>query len=299
MNIKKIPKADLHIHLGGAYPLSYLKELANTDELENMLSRINQGIAYKDVFYTFDLVRKIVDTEEKIKNGIKSLLNELKEDNVIYAEIRFRLKDFGNGKESYLVNILETIDGTIANPILSLRRDSSINEVNDILTYSKKYGIGVDISGNENKGELSVIHVPSLTIHIGETEQDCYEQLKQMNPRRVAHAVKINEQTKNLLYENNTHIEICLTSNIKTKLAKYSNHPVREYHNRNISICTDDPLIFQTNLTKELELYREMCNATDEDLLAVTLNAVNSSFTNKEEKKRLRSELNDYMCFLK
>lgn len=103
--IKKMPKIELHMHLGGSYPLSYLKEIASSEQYQALIDeieKIKKRVDYHAVFSVFKLVANIVNTPQKVENGVAALCKELAEDNVVYAELRTGLKDLGTGFEGYL-----------------------------------------------------------------------------------------------------------------------------------------------------------------------------------------------------
>src|SRR5258708_1197295 len=96
--LKKVPKAELHLHLSGSYPKSYLFSIATAEQkqkLENALTQIRERVDYHDVFRVFQLVNQIIDSEEKVQKGVEALCLALKEDGVVYTEIRSGLKDLG------------------------------------------------------------------------------------------------------------------------------------------------------------------------------------------------------------
>jgi adenosine deaminase len=159
--LKDIKKTELHIHLGGSWPIQYLKTISTSEEyskLNDFLNKIDDTIDYHEGFEVFGLVSKLVNTEQKVKDGTIALINDLVSDNVTYVEIRTGLKDFGNGMESYLNAVLRGIEigcqtnlnKIIVKLILSLRRDTSNEVAKFTLDCIKKYRsviVGLDISG--------------------------------------------------------------------------------------------------------------------------------------------------------
>ena len=124
--MRLLDKAEQHIHLGGAWPLSYLKEVATAEEfaaLTAMIDQISESVDYHAVFRAFGLTSKIMNSDERIENGVAALCEELVRDNVTYVELRTGLKNLGSGFEGYLQAVLRGMEKGVAGS--SLKRASS------------------------------------------------------------------------------------------------------------------------------------------------------------------------------
>ena len=58
-SFRSIPKVELHLHLGGSYPLDYLFSIATTEqkeELEKNLAAISQKVDYHEVVAAFNVI---------------------------------------------------------------------------------------------------------------------------------------------------------------------------------------------------------------------------------------------------
>ncbi len=108
-SMEKLKKVELHLHLGGSFPLSFLKTIATSseiDELGRWLAQLEEKVNYHDGFKVFELVGKIVNTNKKIEDGTRAVCASLIADGVSYVEIRTGLKDLGSGLEEYLLAVL-------------------------------------------------------------------------------------------------------------------------------------------------------------------------------------------------
>ena len=268
--MKNIPKADLHMHIGGSYPLGYIRTITSKQEflsLEESLNQIKQkGTDYDSVFKVFSLLKKIINAEERVHNGTRAILDLLKQDNVVYAELRTFLKDFGNGLESHLVSILSAMENSDSKLLLSLAKTSSEKYALETIRLASKYPqvVGIDVCENEKEGKLEDILTYlliaketglKLTVHLGEVkDKDPYKIIKKIKPDRISHAVFLSEQTRDYILETKTPIEICLSSNLGTGLVRnIAEHAMNAYKSNPLIICTDDPLIFSTSLSQEYE----------------------------------------------
>ncbi len=311
---KQIPKVELHLHLGGSYPLEYMLSIADSaqkQDLENELKRLEKSVPYQECFAIFGIVSKIVNTEEKVERGVEALCKSLAEDGVVYAEIRTGIKDLGKGYEEYLKAVLRGIqkgssDRILVRLLLSLQRSSSLESAqltSDLaLKYQPEGIVGIDISGDSTIGEILPIlpviqelktHGLNITLHIGESpnEKGQIDLLKALRPDRVGHGVFLEKEAEEWLLEHETPLEICLSSSVAVQMIdKVLSHPGLTYyaHEHPISICTDDPLIFQTSSSREYRLFSEAASLDREDLRILSLKSIDYSFLSEEDKALLK-----------
>lgn len=280
--IRELPKAELHIHLGGAYPLEYLQQIATEEQfalLEVGLREVAGGMEYEKCFPVFDVVSQIVNTEERVEKGAYALCKQLEADGVTYVELRSRLKDLGKGYSGYLEAILRGIRSASENLevhiLLSVQRNSTESFAQATLDLAREYRsqgvVGIDISGDSTIGDITKI-IPILqkakeeglfvVVHMGESprEKDQLLLLESLNPDRVGHAVHLVPEAYQWIRERKTPVEVCLTSSeLSSMVEHHTLHPGIELFRENhpIAISTDDPLIFGTSLTQEFTLLFE------------------------------------------
>lgn len=314
--MKTIQKSELHLHLGGAWPLEYMKTISNTQDFENlclMIDKIQNGkVDYHSAFQVFVLIGKIINSDEKVENGVIALCRELISDNVVYAELRTGLKDLGTGLEGHLEAVLRGMNsGTAGTPlkaglILSLRRDTDATTAKQTIDLALKYRgqgvIGIDVSGDSTKGDGKHIfsalakaktnQLP-ITLHIGESIKESAEQqmleLTTIQPQRIGHGVHLCEEAKQWIRVNNILVELCLTSAVKAGMIQDPNeHPALALllQGHPVAICTDDPLIFKTTLSKEFALVSFLTELTPEELHSLQIQNRQYNFlpTSRENK---------------
>ena len=306
--MKNIPKSELHLHIGGAWPLNYLKAISSPQEFTDlclMLNQIQAGkVDYHNAFSVFNLIGKIMYSDVLIENGVVALCKELLSDNVVYAELRTGLKDLGSGLEGYLDAVLRGIKkGTQGEPlkvglILSLRRDSnhSLAEhtINLALKYRDRGVVGIDVSGDSTKGDCKDVfpslikakenHFP-ITLHLGESKKETASQqmleLLTLKPQRIGHGVHLCNDAKKWVKENKVLIELCLTSALKAGMVsdpKY--HPALTFllEGHPVAICTDDPLVFNTTLSEEYTKVAYQTGLSGEQIQELQKQAQNYKF---------------------
>ena len=237
------------MHLGGSFPIEFLFTIATEaqqEQIKEALDLIALRIDYNSAFHIFGLIAQIVNSEEKLQNGVHHLCLSLKKDNVQYVEIRTGLKNLGNGLEEYLKAVLRGIEAHAsdqfkAKVVLSLQRSSSLEMAKETIDLALKYRnrgvIGLDISGNSTLGNIEKI-MPELIrakeegipfiVHMGETpnETDQLHLLTQLEPRRIGHGVYLSNEAKEWILSHQTPIEVCLTSSVLGKMiGDYPQHP--------------------------------------------------------------------------
>lgn len=261
------------------------EDIIKLKELLNMMALKTNETNYHVCFESFNIVNKIVNTYEKVQNGATALCKSLIDDGVKYVEIRTSIKDFGLGYEEYIKSVLIGLQNGSKNTnlkiclILSLRRNCSIELANEtlrlILLYNKNniYNInivGLDISDNAMLGDgnniykiVNILHENNIpiTLHLGECiEETATQQLNELiiyKPKRIGHGVFLCDAAKEYIFKNKLPIEMCITSAVIAHMINnYNEHPALELLKNNypVCICTDDPLIFQTNLTNECNI---------------------------------------------
>lgn len=297
--IKNMPKSELHLHLGGAWPLQYLKEVSNPQDFQELCGMLNQihhrEMDYHSAFQVFHLTNKIVNTDAKVTNGVIALCKDLLADQVAYVEIRTGLKNLGSDLEGYLQAVLKGIEeGTYGTSlqvglILSLRRDTPAHIAEKTIDLAIKYRqngiVGIDLSGDSTQGDGKEIFEAlgrakkegfPITLHIGESLDETTAQqmleLTLLEPERIGHGVHLCDEAKKWVKEKGILVEMCLTSAVKAGMIKHANeHPalnlILEGHP--VAICTDDPLIFMTTLSDEYILVAELLGIDIEQILQI------------------------------
>ncbi len=130
--------------------------------------------------------------------------------------------------------------------------------------------VGIDVSGDSTVGDIRTIFpyilrakasgLP-LTLHMGESLKETAAlqmlELQTLQPERVGHAVHLCQEAKDWIKTHQVLVEMCLTSAVKAgMITEASHHPALQLllNGHPVSICTDDPLIFNITLSQEFAL---------------------------------------------
>jgi adenosine deaminase len=170
------------------------------------------------------------------------------------------------GHKGKTISFIAAIDLTrskeeIKKSIASLFEESNINSI-----------AGIDITLYEsdikkfNRYYESILRVRSdykkkIIIHLGEftTGDINLEILKKLKPDRIAHGIALLESNLaiNFLKEHKICLDICPVSNSILGVVDWSkNNPVKKAIDLGVlaTINTDDPIMFNTNIKKEIEI---------------------------------------------
>ncbi len=309
---------ELHIHLDGALSINNCKELAaiqnidipTDDNVIRGMMEVPPGCRDLNEFLTkFDFSGSLLQTEVGIKTAVKNLANELLEQGIIYAEIRFAPQlhlTKGLTQDEVVKAAIEGMNESKlkGSLILCCMRNDNNNDANvETVKVAKKYlGNGVcaiDLAGAE--GLFKTKHFENIfayakelgvpfTIHAGEADgpSSVYDAIT-FGAKRIGHGVRASEDPElmKLIKAKNITLEVCPTSNICTSIyGQISDMPIKRFMDEgiNITINTDDPTVCNVKLKDELINVAEAFDLTYEDLVQLQLNAVNASFADNETK---------------
>lgn len=314
---------DLHLHLDGSLPIKTVLKLAKLqnialpgeDEatLRKYLAVSPSAKSLNDYLRCFDLPLMLLQSCEAVKIALYELICELKEQGIIYSEIRFAPQlhtKCGCTQREIIEAAITGLDkaqknfNTKSNLILCAMRGGS--EEDNLLTVSlaaEYLGNGVcavDLAGAEalyktelyrNVFSLSARLCVPFTIHAGEA--DGVQSVKtaiEFGARRIGHGVAAVDDDELLdeIKRKNISIECCLTSNLQTKaVSKLENHPIKDFLRLgiNATINTDNMTVSDTTVEKELSLLSDI--APEISRKTLMRNAVNAAFLSDNERAEL------------
>lgn len=311
--MKNMKKVELHVHLDGSIRPTTISELLNID-LEDAINESTlktKAKSLKEYLEKFDIPLKIMQTKDNLERVAKELAEDLRNDNVIYTEIRFAPnKHVNNGLtlDEVVTSILKGLKKVPikTNLILCMMRGDSYQENLNVIKLAKKYlnkgVVAIDLAGNE--ASYPVMEYQELfkiakkegipfTIHAG--EGDGFESVKnaiQLGAKRIGHGIRSIEDasTLNLIIESDITLEVCPKSNLDTNMyVSLKDHPIKKLWDRGIKITinTDNRTVSNTTLTKTYEELAKTFNFTQEDFIKMNEYAINCAFISEKEKKEL------------
>lgn len=315
---------DLHLHLDGSLSVKSVKELASLqnieipegDELLKQL-RVNEDCHdLTEYLEKFAFPGMLLQTKEAIALSVCNLQEELKEQGLIYAEIRFAPQLHTHKGLTQREIVEAAIEGLnrsdfCANLILCCMRGNDNHEENlETVRMAKEYlGKGVcclDIAGaealfpTEDFEDLFTLAkelgVP-YTIHAGEADgpKSVYKALE-YGTKRLGHGVRSLEDPeliKKIVAEGIT-LELCPTSNIHTCMFPcIEEYPIRKLMDAGVKVTvnTDNMTVSNVTLESEFEKLIAAFDLTDEEVRDIARNSVNACFAAAEIKAALLEKI--------
>ena len=316
--IKKLPKAELHLHIEGSLEPELMFRLAKKNNVE---------IPYKDIedvrsAYNFTNLQTFLDiyyaganvllTKDDFYDLTWEYILRCVEDNVIHTEIFFDPQthtERGVPFEAVITGIKEALAdakakyGITSCIIMCFLRHLSQEEAFETLEQALNYkddiiGVGLDSSelGNPPSKFKEVFQKAKeegfkLVAHAGE-EADfsyIYEALDLLNINRIDHGVQSikSPELMQRLKDEQMPLTVCPNSNIELRVFDtYKEHNIKELldYGLNISVNSDDPAYFKGYVHQNFINLHENLPITEEDIVKLVKNSFRSAFISDELK---------------
>ena len=273
----------------------------------------------------FDETIAVMQTPSALERVAREAVEDLAADGVVYAEIRFAPSlhcRAGLSRAEVIDAVLaglaagEEATGVAARLIVdAMRQDSDSEEVARVAAeYVDRGVVGFDLAGPE-AGFPAAAHAAALgvagssglhvTVHAGEAAGPAsMTDALDSGAERIGHGVRIVDDvvvrdgeivecgpTARRVVDGGIPLEICPYSNLHTRaVLSPAAHPAGMLHRAGFTVTlnTDNRLMSNTTMTKEFSLATGLLGFSEDDLRAVTLNAVESAFCDEETRTAVR-----------
>ena len=312
-----IKKIELNCHLDGSLDVSLVSKWSKLpkEEIINKLTRTTGIKNLSDYLEKFQMPLEYLQVKTHLKDAALYLGSSMKEENVVYAEVR--IAPLLHTKKG--LSLEEIIDSVLlgfklselkVNLILVMKREMSFEENKTVIKLAKKYlnkgVVAVDLCGDEGLFPTSTFKelfdfanekgVP-FVITAGENGsfKDIDDAIK-FGARRIGHGVKAIKSfnTMESLKQKHIPLEICLSSNLDTRLfTKYVDHPISRLIDSGVcvTINTDNRTLSKTDLSHEYYLLDKYFGFTKEDFIKFNKNSLEHSFLNDKDKDKIKALL--------
>lgn len=320
--IRKLPKAEQHIHIVGStkpQTLLWLAEDGGLDKPFKTSTDVQNFFHFTSFPQFINVYSTVVDCITK-ENQFERITCEMLESeakcNVQYVEASFspldhvlRGLDYGKMLDATNKGIDRArmefaIDCNIRIDLVRNYGPEKGMEVLDWVESKNDNIISVDLGGSEErfpaKPYKSVYQRAKkmdlhLVAHAGEAAgpDSIWQALTELEVEHIGHGVTAIHEPLLMehLKKRNIAIEACPTSNVRTQVIhEIKNHPIKVFNDLGLAVTvnTDDPSIFATDMNNEyLQLHHQL-GFTLQELFKLSLNAVNSSFLSEESKSKMR-----------
>ncbi len=317
--IRALPKVELHCHLDGSLsPAFFEAQLGKRIPPEALCAPPDCDSL--DTYLTrFELPLSCLHTSQALSAAGYDVARTMSQETVRYAEIRFapllcvtEEMDTHQAIEAVLKGLAKARQdfGIRTQVIVCAMRGTSLEENLAMFRAASDFlGAGVcagDLAGAEQAYPMSEYRALfaqvrkmgfPFTIHAGECgSAENVEEALHAGASRIGHGVAMagNFQVQRMARALQAGVEMCPTSNRQTKAVPPGKpYPIREFLRAGllVSVNTDNRTVSHTSLTQEFMYLKETCQISDEEILLLLRNAIQTSFADEETKGQLMEEL--------
>ncbi len=263
----------------------------------------------------FDVTLAVLQVRDAIYRAMFELCADAAAENVRYMEVRYspmlhtrqglRLTQIVEAVLS-AANDAEHAHGIVTRVILcgirNISPESSLQMAELVVAYKNRGVVGFDLAGAEYD-HPAVAHSEAfklvrknninVTIHAGEAygPASIAQAIHDCGAHRIGHGCRLREDGDLLHYvvDHRIPLECCPSSNVQTgAVESYGTHPMKLYYNlgARVTVNTDNRLITDTTMSRELYLLHSAMGFGLEDIKQVIMNGFKSSFLPFHEKRR-------------
>ncbi len=322
---RRIPKAELHVHLEGSIRPSTLLKLAEHNGIrlpvqdEAGLQAFYQFRDFSQFIQIYMMITGCLRTVDDYRLAAYEFGHDCARQNIRYAEVTFSihtnaritglpwqeiLAGLNAGREQARVEL-----GVDWRWVFDIVRDlpDTQKDVLEISLAARDQGVVALGLGGSEHGYPAHLFIDTFeraqraglprVPHAGEIEgpASIREAIDLLHADRIGHGVRCVEDPAlvELLRERQIPLEICPTSNIRLGVyADYTSHPLRRLWDAGLAITinSDDPPMFGTDLVHEYEILVQYFNFTAEELARASLNGVHFSFLPRVDRELLEQK---------
>lgn len=318
--IKRLPKAELHIHIEGSLEPALMFRLAKKNKIAlpyHSIEEVKSAYRFTDLQSFLDIYYRsaaVLITEQDFYDLTWAYLAKCVENNIVHAEIFFDPQthtqhgiDFDtvvNGIHKALLdgqNKLEISSRLICCFLRHLSQEEAFITLDQASKHKDKIiAIGLDSSENGNPPEKfeQVFTLARergfLTVaHAGEEGpidyiNQCLDKLKAL---RIDHGVRCLEDPNIVarLVKYQTALTVCPLSNVKLRIFNsIEEHPLKRLFDAGlcVTINSDDPAYFGGYINDNYQAAVDGLGLTDEELKLIAINSFKASFMAEEQKQK-------------
>jgi aminodeoxyfutalosine deaminase len=328
--LRKLPKVELHLHLEGTIKPETLLQLSARHDPEPLTAEAARKLYIYENFLGFMDSFKAVSARLKGPDDYElityNMIRDLAAQGVVHAEVYISFGIIFYWKNAEVEPYVEAIErgrvrgerdcGITVLWIIDAVRHFGVDEAARVFRKAAelraKYPsiVGIGIGGDEARGpadQFRDLYKEAreaglrLTAHAGESvgPESIWSAIN-IGAERIGHALAAQHDAELLevLAERQIPLEINMTSNIKTGCCKgFDEHPVKDYFEAGLMITlnSDDPPMFGSNLLEEYCLAEHRYGFTLEQMRELAANAVEASFLDPTHKLALLQRVEQYM----
>lgn len=326
--IKKIPKAELHLHIEGSLTPELMWRLAEKHSVPlpyTSVEEIEAAYNFKDLQSFLDLYYAgagVLRDEEDFFILMWEYLTRCAEENIVHTEIMFDPQthtDRGVGFDVFMPGFLRAMQkaesefGISSYLIMSFLRHLPENEAFETLEAAKPYyqyitAVGLDSSelGHPpSKFERVFKKAKSLgfkiVAHAGEEGPASYiwEAIELLDVDRIDHGVRCQEDQALMTYlkEKQIPLTVCPLSNLKLcVIDDMKEHNIVQLLDAGllVTVNSDDPTYFGGFLNENFQALHTSLNIDEKAIRVLAENSFKASFLPQEKKTAFINQVNNF-----
>jgi len=323
--LRRLPKAELHVHLDGSLRADTMLELASERGVPmpagdvEALARymvVDDAASLEEYLERFAVTLSVMQDADALERIAFECVMDHAAEGVRYVELRFcplLNTERGLAPDAVLDAALRgmrraeehaSIQSQLIVCALRSHEFARTLEMAELaIAYQNRGVCGFDIAGGE-AGNPVVDHregfdlaaeagVP-ITIHAGEGfgPESIRQALEVGHARRIGHGTRLFEDPRLLeeVRSRGVPLEVCLTSNVQTRVVQsHREHPARRYADLGIPVTlgTDNRLMSGVTLVDEYRHARDHVLLTRDQLLAVARAGFEHAFIDESGRDAL------------
>jgi adenosine deaminase len=321
MELRSLPKIELHLHLDCSLSYQAVSTLAPSvtrEEYERDYVAPARCANLADFLSRSPKGFRLMQSEDSLRLVTEDVFQQLVEDGVIYAEIRFAPllhTEQGLSPERVVEVVERSVDGLIRETgmqagliLCTLRHFTEAQSMLTAKLVKDFHGSGVvalDIAGDEAGFPLDA-HIAAYryarehglyrTAHAGEGlgPESVWETLRLLDPQRIGHGTRSIEDPKLVehLRRERIHLELCPSSNVQIipSIGSMAEHPIDRLYRAGVSlnVNSDSRMLTPTTLTREYESLKRTFSWGGQELLSTNLMGLDVAFADERVKQNLR-----------
>ena len=321
--IRRLPKAELHLHLEGTIAPATLAELSARHDAPPMspaeAEALYQFTDFTEFIESFKAVTRLLKDPEDYELAAWRMMQHLAEQGIVHAEVFISVgviymwRNFDPRCFEPIFDALERSRERAARElglsiywIFDAVRHFTVEEAGRVFRKAAEMRpahpsvAGIGLGGDERRAgsePFRALYARArdaglrLTNHAGETTgpEAIWEALA-IGSERIGHALSairdeaLLQELKSAGYAG---IELNPTSNVRTGVCpSFAAHPLRQYFDRGllVTLNSDDPAFFGSDLAHEYLLAHSQQGFTREELRQLAANSIRASFLPEKER---------------
>lgn len=293
----EIPKADLHTHAVLSSNRTFFYKIFPNKNLDTF--KESENIASLSQYIKNNIIDITTTREGQLKLFECTILTAIDDGiTILDTSVDYRLvyEVYNNNVDLYIKDLLKLKNKyqkkLVINFDIGISRNAYQKNQYDLIIQLIKSGVfsGIDIFGDEKSKPIHIFkkiyriaekNKLTLKAHVGEfgSAKDIYKAIKTLHLHVVQHGISIIENKKIMKYAKKRNIlfNVCPISNLKLKrVSNIKLHPLKDMFDfgLNVTINTDDQLIFENSLFDEYYLLFKNNVFTIEELNLIRLNSL-------------------------